>query len=293
MSYPSIAVFGGDARQKWLAHTLEAQNLLSAVYAVPDYQPSSPHVTVLEHPAQLSQYTCLAGPVPFCREEQLVLPQTAAPMSLSSFLAFLQPGQCVAGGNFPASFIAQCHDKQVDIYDYMQSSSLTLANAALTAEGMLAVLLTQTPYALQQASILLLGYGRCGMLLAQKLQALGCWVTVCEKDTLRRSLADAQGFATLTPEELPASLPTHRLVVNTVPELLLTAPLLQLLPADAQLFDLASTPGGIAQEAAKKQGLFVQRCPGLPGSTAPQTAGQTLAADLLSNLQIAALPRKG
>ena len=176
-------------------------------------------------------------------------------MSLSSFLAFLQPGQCVAGGNFPSSFIAQCHDKQVYIYDYMQSSSLTLANAALTAEGMLAVLLTQTPYALQQASILLLGYGRCGMLLAQKLQALGCWVTVCEKDTLRRSLADAQGFATLTPEELPASLPTHRLVVNTVPELLLTAPLLQLLPADAQLFDLASTPGGIAHGAERKNAV--------------------------------------
>ena len=94
MSYPSIAVFGGDARQKWLAHTLEAQNLLSAVYAVPDYQPSSPHVTVLEHPAQLSQYTCLAGPVPFCREEQLVLPQTAAPMSLSFFSIFAARSMC-------------------------------------------------------------------------------------------------------------------------------------------------------------------------------------------------------
>ena len=293
MSYPSIAVFGGDARQTWLAHTLETQNLLSAVYAVPDYRPVSPHVTVLEHPAQLSQYTCLAGPVPFCRKEQLVLPQTAAPMSLSSFLAFLQPGQCVAGGNFPASFVAQCHDKQIDIYDYMQSSSLALANAALTAEGMLAVLLTQTPYALQQASLLLLGYGRCGMLLAQKLLALGCRVTVCEKDPLRRSLADAQGLSTLTPEELPDCLPSQQLVVNTVPELLLTASLLQLLPSDAQLFDLASAPGGIAQEAAKKQGLFVQSCPGLPGRTAPQTAGQKLASDLLSHLQTVALPQKG
>lgn len=293
MSYPSIAVFGGDARQKWLAHTLEAQNLLSAVYAVPDYQPSSSRVAILEHLEQLTSYTCLAGPIPFCRKEQIVLPQTATPVSLSSFFTFLQPGQCIAGGNFPVSFVSQCRNKHIEIYDYMQSSPLALANAVLTAEGMLAVLLTQTPYALQQASILLLGYGRCGMLLAQKLQALGCWVTVCEKDTLRRSLADAQGFVTLTPEELPASLPAHRLVVNTVPEILLTAPLLQLLPSDAQIFDLASTPGGIELEAAKKQGLFVQSCPGLPGRIAPQTAGQKLATDLLSHLQTDVLFRKG
>lgn len=292
MSYPSLAVVGGDRRQKWIARTLEQHAVLSAVYAVPDY--SGPcHVVHLDNPSALCQYTCIVGPVPMARNGNVTMPADTEPLPLSLLLQILQPGQIIAGGNLSASFVAQCNQRQIATYDFMQSPTLALANAEITAEGMLAILLQQTPYILQNTPLLLLGYGRCGMLLAQKLAALGCQVSVCENDSVKRGLACAQGFSVLTPEALPAVLPDCELLVNTVPTLLLTYDLLQLLPSHAMLFELASAPGGIDQEAAQALQLFYQNCPGLPGRTAPQTAGELLAKDLLQHLTTVNVPLKG
>lgn len=290
---PSIAVVGGDTRQKWLATTLQHRNVLSAVYEVPDYTAPAT-VTVLTSPAELCQYTCIVGPVPLARQGNLLLPATAQQtLPLSLLLQILQPGQIIAGGNFPSAFVQQCQTRQIQTYDFLQSPELTLANAEITAEGMVAILLQQTPYVLQNTSLLLLGYGRCGMALAHKLTALGCQVLVCENDAEKRSLARSFGYSVLAPEALPAVLPTCELLVNTVPALVLTYDLLHLLPAQAMLFDLASAPGGIDQQAAEHLHLYYQNCPGLPGRTAPQTAGELLAENLLKHLATAHISGKG
>ena len=281
MSELSLAVLGGDARQTWMAAALQRYHGLSAVYQVPDYQGSAATLTDV---TQLCRYSCIAGPVPLARNGQVFLPNEAQPLPLSLLLQILQPGQILAGGNLPAAFVEQCQKRQITTYDFLHSPTRALANAEITAEGMLAILLQQTPYILLNTELLLLGFGRCGMLLAQKLQAIGVQVTICEADTDKRSLARAMGFATLLPEGLATILPDCELVVNTVPTLVLPYDLLRLLPKSAMLFELASTPGGIDAQAAKELQLFYQNCPALPGRTAPQTAGELLAQDLLQYL---------
>jgi len=204
MSYPTIAVMGGDLRQKWLAYTLAQQNLLSAVYALPDF--SQIDAVILSNLEALNQYQCVIGPVPLARNGAVVLPAETQPLYLTELLQRLQPGQLLAGGNLPADFIQQCHQKKIITYDFMQSPELALANAEITAEGMIAILLQQTPYILQNTSLLLLGYGRCGMILAQKLTALGCHVSICETDALKRSLACSFGYTVLAPASYFAEL---------------------------------------------------------------------------------------
>lgn len=286
----SLAVLGGDARQRWMATALEHSGALSAVYQLPGYDGDA---QVLADPAALCQYRCVVGPVPLACGGQVALPSQAQPLSLSLLLEILQPGQILAGGNLPDSLQAQCRERQITTYDFLQSPALAMANATLTAEGMLAILLQQTPYTLQHAPLLLLGFGRCGMLLAQKLQAIGAQVRVCELDGQKRSLARAMGFAALSPQELPAALPTCRLLVNTVPTPVLSEELLRLLPPEAMLFELASAPGGIDAAAASQLQLFYQRCPGLPGRTAPQSAGELLAQNLLRYLNTTQTTEKG
>lgn len=281
MSEFSLAVLGGDSRQTWMTTVLQRHHALSAVYQVPDYQGSVP---ILSDVTQLCHYTCIAGPVPLARNSLVVLPDGAQPLPLSLLLQILQPGQILAGGNLPAAFVEQCQKRQIVTYDFLCSPTLALANAEITAEGMLAILLQQTPYILLNTELLLLGFGRCGMLLAQKLQAIGVQVTVYEIDANKRNLAGAMGFATVLPEGLPTVLPNCELLVNTAPTLVLTYDLLCLLPKNAMLFELASPPGGIDAQATKELQLFYQNCPALPGRTAPQTAGELLAKDLLHYL---------
>lgn len=285
MSYlPSIAVVGGDARQKWLAVTLQQHGALSAVYEVPDYDCPA-DVALLTTPTALCQYTCIVGATPLVRQGNLVLPPTAQQtLPLALLLQILQPGQRLIGGNFSAAMLQQCQNRQIDTYDFLQSPDIIFANAEITAEGMLAVLLQQTPYILQNTSLLLLGYGHCGMALAHKLTALGAQVTVCERDSQKRSLARSFGYTVLPPEALPEILSTCTLLINTVPTQVLTDNLLRLLPAQAMLFDLASAPGGIDQQAAQQLSLYYHNCPGLPGRIAPQTAGELLAENLLQYL---------
>lgn len=173
---------------------------------------------------------------------------------------------------------------------YARSESYLAANAALTAEGAVALLAGEK--ALPGTQALVLGFGRVGSLTALALAKAGCRVTVLARRRESRTWAEAMGLQAAPFSRLPELLPGAELLVNTVPERVLPRELLELLPKDAVLLELASAPGGIDGEGARNLHLHIIRAGGLPGKYAPEKAAAILR-DAVYEVLAAPRPRLG
>lgn len=146
---------------------------------------------------------------------------------------------------------------------YWADPVYAIENAALTAEGAVELVMRRSDKALAGQSVLVVGYGRIGSLLAGKLAALGAHVTVAARSASARATALASGHNSVDINSLPGS---YDIVLNTVP-----APILSGSCGASLCLDLASAPGGWSDDTP------VLKAPGLPGLYAPRSGADVIA----------------
>lgn len=267
-----FAVIGGDRRALWLCRLLSQDGHRVYSYALerlelPEAVPKAGCLEVCVYGAD-----AVLLPVPAERGGLLNAPYAVLPCPMEELIGALWPGQTVFGGGFSeASRQAMVHAGLSPV-DLLKREPFLLQNAAITAEGALAILLQERERTLLHSRAVVCGWGRIGKLLALRLKALGAEVTVGARQGAHRAEAEALGLAALPYDELGASLADCDVLVNTVPARVLDAPLLCCLREGALLLELASAPGGFDRLAAEQQGLRVLAAPGLPGRSAPAEA---------------------
>jgi len=192
-------------------------------------------------------------------------------------------GKCLLGGKLSESVYSLAQRHGVRVLDYFDSEILQLKNALPTAEGAISIAMNKLPITIDGMRCAVIGYGRIGRLLAKKLHALGARVTVYARRAEVRTLAELDGHDSeaLDSDNDYASLKTlpHgcRAVFNTVPKWLMTKDVLEHVPKNCILIDLASAPGGIDLGAAQELGLQCVWGTALPGKHTPESAGIILA----------------
>ena len=65
-------------------------------------------------------------------------------------------------------------------------------------------------------------------------------------------------------------------IFNTIPALVLTAPLLKKMKPQVTIIDIASAPGGVDFAAASELNLCARLAPGLPGKYAPASSARAI-----------------
>lgn len=145
---------------------------------------------------------------------------------------------------------------------YYENEGYSIKNAALTAEGAVALVMQRRAAPILGMAVLVVGYGRVGQQLAWRLAALGARVTVAARRAESRALAECQGYLSV---DIINICGTYDVVVNTVP-----APVLRGGFSGALCVELASAPGGWADDTP------VLYAPGLPGKYAPKQAALIL-----------------
>ncbi len=195
---------------------------------------------------------------------------------LGEFTRCFRPGLTIFGGNL-GPCLAPAAEAGTAAIDLLADESLTAANAAVTAEGAVGLAMAHLTITLAGAPVLVIGWGRIGKLLSRKLQALGARVTVSARRPQDLAMLQALGYAT----EITGNwkhLPDYRVIFNTVP-----APVLEDTAATnpkCLLIELASAPGGITPTGRRT----LLQAQGLPGKTAPETAGNLVAEAILRHL---------
>lgn len=205
----------------------------------------------------------------------VLLPVVLKGLDLEEIADQLREGQRVFGGNFPEDFHNICVEKRVRCYDYMKEETIALKNGVATAEGAVARAISLGDENLHNHSCLVIGYGRCGSILAQRLCGMGAQVFILEENVEKQARAQVCGFRTIQdPREIPAG--GYSYLFNTVPSQILGKTILKELERDIVIIDIASGKGGVDYEYCREKGIRAEHCLGLPGRYAPKTSAEIL-----------------
>ena len=149
-------------------------------------------------------------------------------------------------------------------------------NAVLTAEGALCAAMRDTPFALVEARVMVVGYGRIGRALTERLVGLNSDVTVASRREEGRLQAMARGARAASLDGMRALLSEMRVIFVTSPDRALGMEELSRVSRNAVVIDLSGAPYGLDLDAAKRLGLNARRESALPGRYAPESAARCL-----------------
>lgn len=204
----------------------------------------------------------------------LPIPQTAK--YLQENLSKMQKGQIVYGCNFPSLLLKQCEERKIQCVDYMEQEGAASLNAVATAEGAVAEALKAACVSIHGSRSLVMGYGRCGEVLAEKLVAWKAQVTVLDRKEEKRASARAHGCQAMDFTQAEDTMCEYDFIFNTVPALVLDAQLLAHVKKDVTIIDIASKPGGTDFEYCRNHSIDANLCLGLPGKYAPKSSAKIL-----------------
>lgn len=252
-----VTVIGGDGRLKTVKNHLENQGYQVDTLGL--YEGDT---------ADLTTSKVIILPVPTTKDgENIYTPLTNKKIPLSLVEEAVNGDQLILCCNylFPKK---RC-------IDYNCLDSYALLNAVPTAEGAIKIAIENTPFTLWNSRVLVIGYGRVGKILTDRLKALGCNVTVSARKPADFALLEATGLPHITTGEIGQKPLDFDIIFNTVDVKVIPDSALKQ-TACTLMVDLSSK-GGFDLAAARENGITAIKAPGLPGITAPQTAGEILA----------------
>lgn len=288
MSTTSFAILGGDLRQCYLADYLNTNgHEVTCFGTMPFSYSGSSYITNTPTSREaLEQARLVLCPVPFSVNAGFLNAPALLPaqFSFTELAENLAPGQFVLGGAIPADFIQTCARKQIPVWDFMEDEAVVSFTASLTAEGLLATLIEESPFSLVGRKLLLLGYGHCGREIVKHLSSFDMDILVVEHEKEQCVTAHMDGISALESTPDNGVFASFDMVINTIPASVLSLEQLAHLPKHCIFFDIASAPFGISTDTISKLKLNYLCCPGIPGKRMPQTAGEFIGKVILERM---------
>ncbi len=162
---------------------------------------------------------------------------------------------------------------ELNCIDYLKHDDFCLLNAVPTAEGAIAKAIFDTPFCLWNSCVLVIGCGRVAKILIDRLYALKCKVTVSARKSADFAYLDAIGINHIPTSDVAKNANKYDIIFNTIDvELFTQYDNLK----NCYLYDL-STKGCLDFNKAKQKNIKAEKVPGIPGKTAPVTAGKIIA----------------
>ena len=204
-------------------------------------------------------------------------------VSIKDFVSALDEDAIVTGGKISSALKSALDKKKIRYADYLDREEFAVLNAVPTAEGAIEIAMRQLPRTLHQMKCLVVGFGRIGKVLAKMLSAFGADVTCSARKCSDLAWIKAYGYTPVPTGGIAENVYEYPLIFNTVPHMIFDKKVLKIVRGDALIIDLASKPGGVDFDEAKKLGINVIWALSLPGKTAPDSAGEIIA-DTVMNI---------
>lgn len=259
-------VLGGDRRYPYAVQALRDSGLPVRTYGVPDTADGAPSLMEAVGNADL----VLLPMKPFPGGMLRIGGETLDPALLPGILA--RHGTLIAG-RFPDETEDWFRSGGLRCGSLLELESFQMANGDITAEGAVFLALRELDRTLKGARTLVIGWGRIGRLLTQKLRAMGARVTVAARRPRHRAEIQALGLDWEETGVYRQGLAGYDLIINTVPAGVMDVKQAAQIRQDCVLLELASLPGGFPAEM--DHSLVMAQ--GLPALTAPREAGRLVA----------------
>ena len=272
----SVCVLGGDLRQVTVKKLLEEEGFKVFGIGISEEE------FLLD---DIKKAEILILPIPVSGDGiTLNAPFSKSKINLSEITARIDKNCLVLGAKMPKDMENDLKSKQIAYIDYFEREELIIKNAIPTAEGVIEIALSEMPITLFESRVLVIGYGRVGKVIAEKFKALGSEICVSARKCADFAWIKEKGMKAIHTESLENEVSKFDLVINTVPAKILDEKVLKNVRNDALILDVASKPGGVDFEVAKKLGKNVIWALSLPGKTAPITSGKIIKETIMNIL---------
>lgn len=191
-------------------------------------------------------------------------------VDIGPLLKSLKPGTPV----FTAHKTPYLQALELNIQNCFESKAVAHANAPLTAEGILWMILEKTPRSLNEYTYDVLGMGNTGTCITALLKKLGLQV---------RSFARGGKSDTLPLSSWAQSDPADVIIV-TIPAQVVSKDNVKQWKKPVTVIDIASGRAGVAPEALTLPNITYFAAPPLPSIVAPVTGGELIADFIIETL---------
>ncbi len=171
-----------------------------------------------------------------------------------------------------------------NVRSYSDREDFSVKNAVPTAEGAIEQAMIHSDFTINGSKALVCGYGRIGKVLSEMLRGMGADVTVSARKSSDLAWIKLNGFSETVTGDFP-DISGYDIIFNTVPFLVFNKNILRGVNQDSLIIDLASKPGGVDFDEAKRLGIKTIHALSLPGKIAPKSAGEIIESTILSILK--------
>ena len=272
-----IAIIGGDLRIAKLATMLAKEENEIYVYGLEKSEDIKDATNIIECATikkAIENVEIVIGPIPFSSNGNTInMPFSDKTLTIREMMHNINAKILIAGSISPEIY-EMANDEYVEIIDILKREELAVLNTIATAEGTIEIIIENTNKILHGSSVLILGFGRTGKVLARKLAGLSTRVTCAARKDEDLAWIQAYGHRATNINTIGENLSEFDVIINTVPHLVLTEERLQYVKKHCLLIDLASNPGGIDKRAVKENNLKFVWALSLPGKVAPTTSAE-------------------
>ncbi|MFD1706115.1 dipicolinic acid synthetase subunit A [Siminovitchia sediminis] len=283
----NLLIMGGDQRYVEVIHQLSSQGIQIFLEGFEQLSFSHPHIHNGGYTeTDVGKLDAILLPLNGTDSEgHIEALYSNQPVRISSDILQKTPEHCVVytgiSGDFLDSAAKQAGRKLVRLMD---RDDIAIMNSIPTAEAALGAAINETDFTVHSSNVLILGFGRVGMTLSRLFDAVGAHVTVGARKDSDFALIMEMGLRPIHLDNLSEYISECNICINSVPYLLLDSFVLSKADRSLIIIDIASRPGGTDFEFARKQGIKAVHALGLPGQTAPKTAGEVISGVLLKLL---------
>lgn len=273
MSRIRFGILGGDFRYKLLQDLL-IENGYSVISCCNRYSDSE----YSEVEQLLNNSDVVIGPIPTSRDNKTIALSDCSYIEIDYLFEqmYRRNINIYIGGVIGKDIRLMAQEKNIRIYDFFEMEEVAVKNAIPTAEGAIQTAMQESIKTLFGSNALVLGYGRCGKVLANMLKGIGAKVAVTYRNERDNAYIGAYGYRPISLWEIKSYISEFDFVFNTIPAQILDNCVLKKMNRSTIIIDLAQAPGGTSFNYARDLNIKALYCPGLPGRVAPYTAAEIL-----------------
>jgi dipicolinate synthase subunit A len=271
-----IGLVGGDERDPEIARLAAETGATVNAFGIPWPEGGIAGVERVDSPsAAVDGADYIFLPIPLGVGTILYAPHASEPVLVDEgVFSRAAPGAYAFCGRVTPEIEEAARSAGVRIHEYDPDKELMLLRGPAIVEGALQQAIEATDITINDAEVVVVGFGNIGQLLARSLRGLGARVHVAARNPIQRAGAYADGLLPLTLEELPDLAPSLDMVFSTVPAQVVGRSVLERLPTGTLVLDIAPPPDHADLELAAELGHRAVWARGL-GRRAPVTVGRS------------------
>lgn len=167
-------------------------------------------------------------------------------------------------------------EQKCNVINILDRDDFAILNSIATAEGTIEAIVNNTNKTIHKSNILILGFGRVGKVVANRLKGLGANIYCTARKSSDFAWMEALGYNKIEYSQLKENIYIFDVIINTVPSNILNEDEIKVIDKDCFILDISSMPGGISSDICNKYNIKNMLYLGIPGKVAPVTSGEMI-----------------